>query len=74
MAKGDSATTSHYWRTQDVFSLKNIEEYKGPSILLPDTGEIPPVNQGTLSSSGKMSKKAQTPTTLSALRSPSLIL
>ena len=73
VAKGNNAENSYYWCTQDSPFLTNIEPYKDPSVVLPDTGEIPPINEGIVSLSGKLSKKVQTATILLVLRRLSLI-
>ena len=73
MAKDDSAATSHYWREEDKDFLTNVQDYKGPSVILPGADSLEPSNQGILPLSNKLSKQAKTPTTLPKLKSSSLI-
>ena len=73
-AKGDSGESSHYIRLKDTSScLQNIESYEGPEVMLPHTGTIAPTLKGQLSLSNKLSKQAQTATSLPALKSSSLV-
>ena len=73
IAKADSAATKHYWRTQDIHCLSNIENYTGPSITLPDNNQIAPAKQGLLPLPKEFSKAACTATNISSLKSASLL-
>ena len=57
----------------DEACLKNGKKYRGLAVLLLDAGSIQPSKIGQLLLSSKLSKEAQTTTTLSELKSASLI-
>ena len=71
--KGDSGATSHYVRPQDKECLKNIVDYAGPSVLLPDADKISPSHQGALNIHEDLSNTACVGTILPNLKSSSLL-
>lgn len=73
MAKGDSAATSHYWRSEDITCLKHMKPITGPRVTLPDNTTLTSDQEGQLSLNSKLSSNAQRATILSNLKSSSLI-
>ena len=71
--KGDSGATNHYIRTQDKAILKNIVNYSGPSVLLPDADKISPSHQGALNIHQDLTNAACVGTILPNLKSSSLL-
>ena len=72
-AKGDSAASKNYWRPQDKVVLKDIEEYLGPSVLLPNNTTTASTEKGQLPLSKMLSKEANIAQILPQLVSSSLI-
>ena len=73
MAKGDSATSHHYWQDQDNTVLMYIQNSPGPSILLPNGELISSTKKGLLPLSKKLSTNVSTAIILPGLKSASLI-
>jgi hypothetical protein len=73
IAKGDSAASSHYWRKQDAQCLEGVQNFEGPSVLLPNRKTIQATQKGQLPLSTKLSPQAQTAMILPQLKSASLI-
>ena len=40
IAKGDSATSNHYWQEEDNQVLNAIEDFSGPNVVLPNNSTI----------------------------------
>ena len=59
VAKSDSVATSHYQREEDKDYITDVQDYKGPSVILPDGDSLKPSNQGILPLSNKLSKQAK---------------
>ena len=73
IAKGDSAASSHYWRQEDAQCLEKIQNFAGPSVLLPNRETITANQKGQLPLSSALSTRAQTAMILPQLKSASLI-
>ena len=73
MAKGDSAASYNYWRTEDTPALRDIHEDHGPPVGLPDSNNIDGTKAGYLDLSDKLSDDAQRARILPSLKSSSLI-
>ena len=73
IAKGDSVASSYYWRQQDAQCLDNVQNFAGPSVLLPNQETIQANQRGQLPLSPALSPQAQTAMILPQLKSASLI-
>ena len=60
IAKGESAASHHYWRTEDKDYLIDMETFKGLCVLLPNAETIAVDEKGSLPLSDKLSKKKKT--------------
>ena len=73
MAKGDSATSDHYWREQDAHVLSDIQDSLGPSVLIPNGATIASTKKGTLPLSNHLTTEGSTAKILPGLSSASLV-
>ena len=73
IAKGDSAATAHYIRSQDADVLENKTNIKGPTIKQPDNTDLASEGSGTIPLSKHLSAEAQTAMIIPNLKSASLI-
>ena len=48
LAKGDSAASRHYWREQGKLVLNEIQEFTGPSALIPNGEKTSATKKGIL--------------------------
>ena len=72
LAKGDSAASHHYWREQDKRVRKEIKEFTGPSVLIPN-GDFFSTKKVILPLSAKLSTAASTAMILPGLTSTSFV-
>ena len=73
IAKGDSAATSNYWRTQDKHVLLKSKPVIGPSVTLPDGSNIQSTEEGEIPLSPFLSASAKKAAIIPQLKSSSLI-
>ena len=73
IAKGNSAASSHYWRPQDINVLDNIENHRGPSVLLLNNELISSTQRGRIPLNILLSKEARQASILTQLQDSSLI-
>ena len=73
VAKGDSAATAHYWRSEDLACVQNIVRKKGPRVTLPNNASITSSHQYQLLLSSALSRAAQTADIIPTLKISSLI-
>ena len=60
LAKGDSVTSHHYWHEEDKYVLNEIQEFIGPSVLIPDGKKISATKKDILPLSTILSPAALT--------------
>ena len=72
VAKADSGTSKHYFRTEDTKCLDNVRKTNGPSVFLPNMEQIHTTHSGLLPFK-ELSEEAQTTNILPKLQSASLV-
>ena len=73
IAKGDSAASNNYWRSEDSYILFNQIKIKGPNVTLPDNTCIQTNEVGTLPLSSLLPSQAKKAAIMPKLKSSSLI-
>ena len=73
LVKGDITASHHYWREQDKHVLNEIQEFTGPSVLIPNGEKISATKKSILPLSTIFSPVASISMLLPGLTSVSLI-
>ena len=73
IAKGDSAASHHYWKSEDQQILDNVTNAIGPSVQLPNNKSLQSTQQGEIPLSHALSTTGKHAMILPGLKSASLI-